>query len=109
MAGGWNSVPQNQDASTRDLQESQGITRFYGKHGWVHINAGFMRQGNVVARSGETSVRVVFNEAFPKQCFGVHITPSVSEYTLFGAEGVEGFTVPMSGGNIQFYWTAEGI
>lgn len=109
MATGWNSVPKNIGASNEELQESQGITRFYGERGWVHINAGFMRQGNVVSRSGETSVSVSFNEAFPKQCFGVHITPSVAEYTLTGPNGTTGFTVPMAGGNIQFYWTAEGI
>lgn len=106
---GWNSVPKQQGADPEEQQEALGITRFYGKHGWVNIHGGFIRQGNVVARSGETSVRVTFNEAFPKQCFGVHITPSVAEYTLFGTEGVEGFTVPMAGGSVQFYWTAEGI
>lgn len=103
---GWNSVTSYQKDSQEATQEAQGITKFYGEHGYVHISAGLIKQGNIVARGNETTISVQFNEAFPKQVLNLQISPAVSEFTLVG---LTGFTVPVTGGNNQFFYEATGI
>ena len=103
---GWNSVTGLQKDSVEAVQEAQGVTRFYGEHGYVHISAGIIKQGNIVARANELTITVLFNEAFPKQVLNLQISPAVSEFTL---NGLEGFSVPVTGGVNQFFYEATGI
>ena len=104
----FNSAPAYLKESREGLQESIGITRFYGAHGWVHISAGLIRQGGLVSRTGEDSIRVTFNESFPKQVLGIFTCPAISQFTQ-AASDLTGFTTPSGGGDVQFYWEAIGI
>jgi hypothetical protein len=100
-----NSISALLRGSLEEVQESVGITQFQGEHNWVHIVGGLIFQGGIVSRTGETTISVNFNTAFPKQVLGVFINPAIFSIT----PSLDKFVVNSDGSDVQFYWFAIGI
>jgi hypothetical protein len=104
---GYNSLPALLRESPEGIQEAIGVTQFPGEHEWVHIFGGLIFQGGVVSRTGETTISVSFNVAYPKQILGIFVSPAIFQITPTG--DLSGFSVPSDGTDTQFYWFAIGV
>ena len=100
-----NSISALLRGSLEEVQESVGVTQFQGEHNWVHIAGGLIFQGGIVSCSGDSTISVDFNTAFPKQVLGIFTTPAIFSLT----PSLDKFVVNTDGSDIQFYWFAIGI
>ena len=107
-----NAVLLFNQASTKELLESIGVTQFDSLTNWHQTIGGILIQGGYLTAVGAgAALGVPYNVGFPKQVVGTFVQPLGASLLGFSVTPVDknSFTLNNAAVVRDFYWWAIGV